>query len=117
MLELMHFPAELVAVSEFKAPAQKTPAGKEMSMAKQLVESMSTKWEPEAYKDDYREALEKMIAEKIEHGGREVSAPARKRQATKTIDLVSVLQRSLRESQGKVRHDGRARDRRQKLAA
>src|SRR6478735_2076387 len=36
MLELMHFPKELIDVSEFKAPAEKTVSKPEMQMARQL---------------------------------------------------------------------------------
>jgi len=66
MLELMHFPKELIAVSEFNEPAEKTVGKAEMQMAKQLIESMTQEWKPEQYDDDYQEALEKLIEEKIE---------------------------------------------------
>ena len=35
----------------------------EISMANELIRNMSTKWQPEKYHDDYREALEKLIEE------------------------------------------------------
>ncbi len=115
MLELMHFPEELVDVHQFKAPAQKIAGKKEMNMAKQLVESMSSKWEPEAYKDDYHEALEKMIQEKIEHGGARAPTAGKRLHPTNAIDLVSVLQQSLKESQSKGRQP--LRENRRKRAA
>src|ERR1700733_750152 len=66
MLELMHFPEELLDASEFKEPVEK-PVGKaEMQMAKQLIESMTSEWHPEQYTDEYHKALEKMIEEKVE---------------------------------------------------
>jgi len=98
MLELMHFPKELIDLSEFNEPAEKTVGKAEMQMAKQLIESMTTDWEPEQYNDEYHEALEKLIEEKIEHPDKEAPAPAKKRQATNVIDLVSVLQESLQQS-------------------
>ena len=101
MLELMHFPKELIDVSEFNEPAEKTVGKAEMQMAKQLIESMTTDWEPEQYNDEYHEALEKLIEEKIEHPEKEAPAPAKKRQATNVIDLVSVLQESLQQSKAK----------------
>ena len=57
MLELMHFPDELIDASRFKAPTLKSVGKSEMRMALQLVESMSTAWKPAEYTDDYREAL------------------------------------------------------------
>ena len=100
MLELMHFPAELKNVEDFKQPKEAKIQKKEMDMAKALISSMTEKWDPdsEAFKDDYREALEEMIEEKIEHGDKAVAkkAPAKKRPGN-VIDLVAVLQESMRE--------------------
>jgi DNA end-binding protein Ku len=98
MLELMHFPEELIDVSEFKQPAEKTIGKAEMQMARQLITSMTTDWEPKQYNDDYHKALEKLIEEKIEHPDKTAPAPAKKREATNVIDLVSVLQESLKQS-------------------
>jgi DNA end-binding protein Ku len=101
MLELMHFPKELIDVSEFNEPAEKTISKAEMQMAKQLIESLTKDWEPEQYNDEYHEALEKLIEEKIEHPDKAAPAPAKKRQPTNVIDLVSVLQESLQQSNSK----------------
>ena len=51
MLELMHFPEELLDTSEFKEPVEKPVAKAEMQMAKQLMQSMTSKWNPEEYTD------------------------------------------------------------------
>jgi DNA end-binding protein Ku len=101
MLELMHFPEELIDAGEFKSPTEKSLGAPEMRMATQLIESMTTKWTPEMYKDDYREALEKVIEEKVESGGKHEAPVKRARKATNVIDLVSVLQRSLDQSKAK----------------
>src|SRR5690606_19314975 len=86
MLELMHFPDELLDAGESHVPSKAKLGKQEMQMAKQLIDSMTTEWNPEEYKDDYREALEKMIEDKIEHG--EVKAPpsAKHRKATNVVD-------------------------------
>jgi DNA end-binding protein Ku len=98
MLELMHFPAELIDTSEFKEPAEK-PVGKaEMQMAKQLIQSMTSAWKPEQYTDEYHKALEKMIEEKIDHGDEKQPAPAKKKKPTNVVDLVSVLQQSIQQT-------------------
>jgi DNA end-binding protein Ku len=62
---------------------------------------MTTKWDPSSYKDDYHEMLKKVVEEKIEHGDRELPKPARRKQKTNVIDLVSVLQQSIDDAQGK----------------
>ena len=102
VLELMHFADELADPEKLHVP-KKTEVGKrEMNMAKSLIDSMSSKWEPEKYKDDYREALMEVIEEKVEAGGKEIEEKLRKApKPTKVIDLVSVLQKSLEQTRRK----------------
>ena len=100
MLELMHFPEELLDSSEFKEPVEKTVGKAEMQMAKQLIQSMTSTWNPDQYTDEYHKALEKMIEEKVEHG-EEASAPTPKKKPSNVVDLVSALQASLQHSQAK----------------
>ena len=95
MLELMHFANELLDVDEFKMPGAEHVGKKELQMAQALIDSMSDDWKPEAYEDEYREALEKVIEQKIEKGDRELPKTAKKAKATNVIDLVAVLQKSL----------------------
>jgi DNA end-binding protein Ku len=97
MLELMHFPNEVLDETSFKIPEGTTASKPEMKMALQLIDSMSTKWNPEDYKDQYREALDSMITRKLENAAEPAAAP-RKKPATNVIDLASVLQRSIRET-------------------
>ena len=101
MLELMHFPEELLDSSEFKAPTEKTVGKAELQMAQQLIQSMTSDWEPEQYTDQYREALEKMIEEKIEHGVEAVPIAAKKAKPTNIVDLQAVLKQSLQQTQAK----------------
>ena len=101
VLELMHFAEELMAADKLKVPKKIEPGKREMDMAKSLVENMSAKWNPEKYKDDYREALMDVIEEKVESGGKEIEEkPKPKKAPSKVIDLVAVLQQSLAESKG-----------------
>jgi DNA end-binding protein Ku len=102
VLELMHFADELVDTGKLRVP-KKTEVGKrEVHMAKSLIDSMSSKWKPEKYRDDYREALMEVIEEKVEAGGKEIEEkPKKAPKPTKVIDLVSVLQRSLEQTGAK----------------
>jgi DNA end-binding protein Ku len=101
MLELMHFADELIDVSEFKVPKARDVGKKEREMAEALVASMSAKWDPDKYRDDYKDALEKLIEAKIEKGDKEPATKlARRPKATNVIDLVSVLQKSLEQNGG-----------------
>jgi DNA end-binding protein Ku len=101
MLELMHFADELADPGKLHLPTKVEVGKREMTMAKSLVDSMSSKWQPEKYKDDYREALMEVIEEKVEAGGKEIEEkPKKAPKPTKVIDLVSVLQKSLERSGG-----------------
>ena len=76
-----------------------------MQIAKQLVQSMTSEWKPEQYTDQYHEALEKMVEEKIEHGETETSVPLKKKKPTKVVDLMAVLRQSLQQTQAKAKPD------------
>src|SRR3989442_10840549 len=91
VLELMHFAEELADPSKLHLP-KKTEVGKrEMNMARSLIDSMSSKWNPEKYKDDYREALMEVIQDKDEAGREDIEEkPKKTPKPTKVIDLVSV---------------------------
>ena len=116
VLELMHFADELADPE--KLHVKKLEVGKrEMNMAKSLIGSMTSKWQPEKYKDDYREALMDVIEEKVEAGGKEIEEKPRKApKPTKVIDLVSVLQKSLEQTGTKKKASTKSR-RKQKQPA
>jgi DNA end-binding protein Ku len=99
VLELMHFADELADPEKLHVPKKVEVGKREMNMAKSLIDSMTSKWNPEKYKDDYREALMEVIEEKVEAGGKEIEEKPRKApKPTKVIDLVSVLQKSLEQT-------------------
>ena len=101
VLELMHFAEELLDSEKLKVPKQLEVGKREKEMAEALVKSMSSKWDPEKYHDDYRKALMEVIEEKVESGGKEIEEkPKEKKPSTKVIDLVAVLQESLAQAKG-----------------
>jgi DNA end-binding protein Ku len=112
VLELMHFADELADSDKLHVPKKAEVGKREMNMAKSLIDSMSSKWNPEKYKDDYRQALMEVIEEKVEAGGKEIEEKPRKApKPTKVIDLVSVLQKSLEETDAKRKTTARSRGR------
>jgi DNA end-binding protein Ku len=109
VLELMHFAEELADTGKLRVPKKVEVGKREMNMAKALIDSMSAKWNPEKYRDDYREALMEVIEEKVEAGGKEIEEkPKPKKAPTKVIDLVAVLQQSL-EKTGRAKKKAKAR--------
>jgi len=99
MLELMHFAEELVEPTEFHLPREIKVRAGEIEMAKELINKMTTRWDPAAYKDDYKTALMKLIETKVEKGERDLPKTKRQRRATNVIDLTEILKKSLRESE------------------
>ena len=117
VLELMHFADELADPGKLHVPKKAEVGKREMSMAKSLIDSMSSKWNPEQYKDDYREALMEVIEEKVEAGGKEIEEkPKKTPKPTKVIDLVSVLQKSLEETGPKKNSGPKSRKKQKQLA-
>ena len=67
LLTTLHWPDEIRSTKELDLPDETfdfKPA--ELAMAKQLVSAMTGDFEPENYKDDYRDALMKVIEAKVE---------------------------------------------------
>ena len=68
------------------------PTEKELTMAQQLIDALSTDFDPEKYHDEYRERVMQLIESKAE--GREVVTPPRK-ETVRTKDLADALAASL----------------------
>lgn len=64
----------------------------ELKMAKAIIESMSGEFEPELYKDEYREKVKQAIEQKI--AGKEIVAPKEKDNVS-AASLMDALQKSL----------------------
>ena len=98
VLDLMHFASEILAPEELKNGSATAITDKELKMAQSLVESMSVAWEPEKYRDEYRNAMMEIIEQKAQH--KEIAKrPETKVRATNVVDLVKVLQESLNRNQ------------------
>jgi DNA end-binding protein Ku len=117
MLELMHFPEELLDADEFKAPKAQKVGPRELKMAQSLITSMSSPWRPESYHDDYHEALEKVVEDKLKHPSREKPTTRARKPASNVIDLVSVLQQSLKATQAKPKPTKKTKAKTRKKAA
>jgi DNA end-binding protein Ku len=66
----------------------------ELAMAGSLIESMAAEFDPDAYTDNYREALQEVIDAKV--AGREVVAPEEpEAEPTAAVDLMAALRASV----------------------
>jgi DNA end-binding protein Ku len=103
LLLLLRYPQEIVSAEEYAFPDKKISAyrvsQKELDMAEALVKSMIGEWDPDAYHDDFRERLTKVIEGRIKAKG-VVRAPAEetampKNASTNVVDFMSLLQKSI----------------------
>jgi DNA end-binding protein Ku len=97
-LTTMRFADEVVPPSELDdvLPEEKPKVPKrEIEMAEQLIDSLTTSFKPSAYRDEYREELLAMIERKAA-GEEVVAAPeGEEREATKAPDLMAALEESI----------------------
>ena len=105
-LERMHF-ADEIRPTKGLAPGRKKLAEQELAMAKQLVEQFSGSFEPESFRDTYRDTLCEIIRAK--QRGETVAAPEAP-EAEEPVDLMAALRASIDAAQkgrpAKRRSDG-----------
>ena len=115
MMETMFYPDEVRKVEEVPISPKAKLHENEIKMAVQLVDSLSTGFDPGKYTDDYRQAMLDIIQAKVE--GEEVSIPAPREE--KVVDLMEALKASLelaeREKNGKTKTPSK-RGRKKKVA-
>ena len=104
MLFTLRYADELRGTSGFELPAQGLKEArvstKEIELAKRLIDDMTEKWHPAAYKNTYHEDLMARIREKIKKGEtKEITeAPDDSREqkrSSNVIDLAALLKKSL----------------------
>ena len=106
ILELLRFPHELRDASRLELPKAGSKgaamAAQEIKMAERLIETMMGKWQPDKYRDEYRDDLMKVIDKKIESGKTKAIAtrmPAAPRQRQgKVIDIMHLLRQSVEQA-------------------
>ena len=92
VLETMYFADEVRSADDVEgAPVDATVSERELQMAEQLIDSLTSDWEPERYEDTYREQVLELISKKAE--GEEI-VPAPAPEPAKVVDLMAALEAS-----------------------
>jgi DNA end-binding protein Ku len=96
MMETMVFHDEVVSadnIDELVAATEAKTSAKEIKMAQQLIESLTTDFEPERYQDSYREKVLELIERKA--AGEEIAIQPEAAAPAKVPDLMAALEASL----------------------
>ncbi|QTD96055.1 Ku protein [Streptomyces cyanogenus] len=95
VLQTLHWADEVRDPSQElpELPSGRAGRGKQLDMALQLVDALSSDWDPARYHDTYQEKVRELVRAKAE--GQEIVAAEEPPEATNVIDLMKVLEGSL----------------------
>jgi DNA end-binding protein Ku len=93
-MSTMLFADEVVSKSEIKGlPQKRSASDKEVKLAAQIIDSLTTDWKPERYKDTYREQVLELIQQKAK--GQEIVVQEEEAETAGVVDLMAALEASL----------------------
>jgi DNA end-binding protein Ku len=113
-LETLYFSEDVRSRAEIDEAVQETElAEPELAMAVQLVESLTGAYDPEEYRNEYRDALRAMLDAKLK--GEEITAPEPVA-PTPVIDLMEALKQSVAQAQSQREPAAKAKPKRAKTS-
>jgi DNA end-binding protein Ku len=124
LMDTLRYADELKDVEELGIPSAALShkvSPKEIDMALRLIDDMSEKWQPEKFKDTYRDDLMARIREKVKKGQtEEITEPEKGEKepaSADVIDLMALLKKSVAKKQDKPKRPKRAQHRAKRRAA
>jgi DNA end-binding protein Ku len=106
-LETMFFPDEVREPNKVAdSPKNARVSDRERAMAEQLIDSLTTAWDPKKYRDNYRDRVLDIIERKRK--GEEIVVEEAPAEESNVVDLMEVLRRSI-EQGGRRTTRGRSR--------
>ncbi len=95
VLSTMLYADEVTTAGQLDLPdlEKVAPTDREVKMAEQLIESLSSDFDPARYKDEHREKVLALIEAKAE--GQEIVTSATAEEPTRVVDLMAALEASL----------------------
>jgi DNA end-binding protein Ku len=106
VLETMFWPDEIRAAEFDTVDSDEKVRENEVDMAKALIENLTEPWNPEAFTDEYREALLEIVERKV--AGEPIEAPAEAPPA-RVVDLMDALKASVAAAKKKTPSAGGAK--------
>jgi DNA end-binding protein Ku len=117
-METMLFADEVISpdsLDELSGDGEVATSDRELTMAKQLIDSLTSKFEPEKYRDEYRERVLDLIERKAQGETVVVEAPAEA--PAKVPDLMAALEASIASAKGQSKPKGKRAPAKKKAAA
>ena len=103
VLNILRYQSEIVDVEDYELPGKSAAeyriSSREMDMAKDLIESMSGKWKPDEFRDEFREKLRHAIEKRLKSKG--VTATVEEEHhtpenaTTNVVDFMALLKKSI----------------------
>ncbi|HEV3354602.1 MAG TPA: Ku protein [Acidimicrobiales bacterium] len=94
VIETLYFNDEVVDPDELDGvPHDVDVSDRELKIARQLIESLATDFEPDRYRDEYRERVLDLIEKKAE--GQEIVLQPQTEEPAQVVDLMAALEASL----------------------
>jgi len=100
-LEVMRPFEELRDPAKLGVPSSGKKAG-EVKMARLLIDQMSEEWDPTEHPNEYRRALQKLLASKRTFGV-EAAEPGGRGEGGKVVDLMEALRKSINQTGGRAK--------------
>jgi DNA end-binding protein Ku len=93
LMNTLHWPDEIRSTEDLDVPEDVKVSPAELKMAENLVGMMAAEFEPEEYKDEYKQAVLKVVDAKVQK--REVIEAPEAEAETTVVDLMSALKASV----------------------
>jgi len=104
LLNTLHWPDEIRSTEELDLPEDVKVSPAELKMAENLVDMMAMKFEPDEFKDEYKQALMKVVEAKRDD--KEIIAPEAEPETT-VVDLMAALKASVERAKAGEKTRGR----------
>jgi DNA end-binding protein Ku len=105
LMNTLNWPDEIRSIEGLKGLESDVKINpKELEMAKALIESLADTFDPSRYKDEYKEAVMKVVQAKID--GEVIEAPSQP-QTAKVMDLMEALRASVEQAKKSRKTGGR----------
>ena len=93
LMNTLHWPDEIRSTEDLDVPEDVKVSPAELKMAENLVGMMATAFEPQEYKDEYKQAVLKLVEAKVQK--KEIIEAPEPEAETTVVDLMSALKASV----------------------